>query len=96
MAKFPCVRRDLSLIVDDDVTWRQLADVIEAIDQPLRGAVDYVTSYRGEPIPAGRKSVTIRLTYGSDEGTLRGEQVEEQIAQILAAAKQQLNAELRQ
>ena len=93
--RFPTVRRDLSLIVDEPVSWQTLADAIAAVPQPTRVAADYVTTYRGAPVPAGRKSVTVTLTYRSAEGTLRSEQVDDQVAQIVAAMQKTLRAELR-
>ena len=93
--KFPPVRRDLSLIVDEAVTWEQLGGAIAAVDQPLRAAVDYITTFRGKPIPSGRKSVTVRLTYRSDAGTLRSEQVDQQVEQVVSRMKEKLSAKLR-
>ncbi len=93
--RFPAIRRDLSVIVDESVTWRQLSEAIAAVAQPMRVALDYVTTYRGKPIPDGRKSVTATLTYRWNEGTLRSEQVDEQVSQVVAALKQSLGAELR-
>ena len=75
--------------------WSRLQEVIDAVKQPLRSAVEYVTTYRGKPIPAGKQSVTVRLTYRSEEGTLRTEQVDEQVKQVVDAMKKQLAAELR-
>ena len=94
--KTPPVRRDLSLIVDEEVTWEQLSGALEAVEQPLRVGLEYVTTYRGDPIPPDRKSVTVTLTYRREGETLRGEQVDEQIQQILAAMKSAFGAELRQ
>jgi phenylalanyl-tRNA synthetase beta chain len=93
--KFPPVRRDLSIIVDDGVTWQELSDVISGLSQPLREALEYVTTYRGKPIPAGRKSVTVTLSFRAPDRTLRGEEVDEQIQQVLAALRGRFNAELR-
>ncbi|MDY6913897.1 MAG: phenylalanine--tRNA ligase subunit beta [Planctomycetota bacterium] len=93
--KFPPVRRDLSLIVDDGLTWRKLVDAVDSVAQPMRTAVDYVTTFRGKPIPHGRKSVTISLTYRSPDGTLRSEQVDEQVRAIVTAVRKKFNAELR-
>jgi phenylalanyl-tRNA synthetase beta chain len=95
VAKFPPVRRDLSLLVEESVTWAQLATAIDDVPQPLRSDVSYVTTYRGKQIPDDRKSVTLTLTYRSPEGTLRGEQVDDQVDQVVAALKQKLSAELR-
>ena len=95
LPRFPAMRRDLSLIVDNTVTWKQLADTIESVDQPLRVGLDYVTTYRGKPIAADKKSVTLTVTYRSPDGTLRSEQVDEQIAALVAAAKEAFSADLR-
>jgi len=93
--KYPAVRRDLSLIVDEAITWRQLMEVIDAVAQPMRVGVDYVTTYRGKPIGPGRKSFTVTLTYRSPDGTLRSEQVDAQLKQVIAMAEEKLSAELR-
>jgi phenylalanyl-tRNA synthetase beta chain len=93
--RFPAIRRDLSIIVDEPVTWQQLSGAIEAVDQPLREALEYVTTYRGEPIPNGRKSVTVTLSYRCDDRTLRGEEVDQQVEEVLAALRAALQAQLR-
>jgi phenylalanyl-tRNA synthetase beta chain len=95
LAKYPPVQRDLSVVVDESVTWNQLAEVIEAVPQPTRVSAEYVTTYRGKPIPRGRKSVTVALTYRSAAGTLRSEDVDEQVAEVVKAASKHLAAELR-
>ncbi len=95
IGRFPAVRRDLSLILAEDATWRRLARAIDSVAQPQRAAVEYVTTYRGKPIPPGKKSVTVTLTYQSDEGTLRSEDVDEQVSAVLAALAKDMSAELR-
>ena len=95
LPRFPAIRRDLSLIVSEATTWKQLAEAIQAVDQPLRVALDYVTTYRGKPIAADKKSVTAALTYRSPGGTLRSEQVDEQIEPVIQQTQATLGAELR-
>ena len=95
LPKFPAVRRDLSLIVDEAVTWQQFEQAIQAAVQPLRTAMEYVTTYRGKPIPDGKKSVTVTLTYRSDEATLRGEQIDDQMRQVTEALTAGLGADVR-
>jgi phenylalanyl-tRNA synthetase beta chain len=95
LPRFPAVRRDLSVIVDEPVTWQQLTEAVSGVDQPLREAVEYVTTYRGKPAPAGRKSVTLTLVYRCADRTLRGEEVDEQVEQVLAALRRAFRAELR-
>jgi len=57
--------------------------------------LDYVTTYRGKPVPPGRKSVTVALEYRSPDRTLRREEVDSQVEEILAALRKDLSAELR-
>ncbi|MCD6304019.1 MAG: hypothetical protein J7M21_03550, partial [Planctomycetes bacterium] len=95
LPKFPAVRRDLSVIVDEAVNWQRLSDAIAAVAQPLREAVEYVTTYRGRPIPPGRKSVTVTLVYRCGDRTLRGEEVDRQVDEVVSALREALGAELR-
>ena len=95
MPKFPAIQRDLSVIVDGEVTWQDLTDTVAEIDQPMRQATDYVTTYTGKQIGKGRKSVTFQLTYRSDETTLRSEQVDAEVDEIISALRKKFDAELR-
>ena len=95
LAKFPAVQRDLSVVVDEDVTWRQIEEVIAGEAQPMRVGLEYVTTYRGKPVPDGQKSVTMTLTYRSDQATLRSEQVDQQVEQVVSALTTKLKAQLR-
>jgi phenylalanyl-tRNA synthetase beta chain len=95
VSRFPAVKRDLSLVVDEAVTWAEIMEVLSAVAQPLRSEVEYVATYRGRPIKKGRKSVTLRLTYQRHEGTLRSEQVDQEVAELTEAFKKFLGAKLR-
>jgi phenylalanyl-tRNA synthetase beta chain len=91
----PAVRRDLSIIVDEPVTWQQLSQAIAGIDQPLRQSLAYVTTYRGKPVPSCRKSVTVALEYRAADRTLRREEVDALVEEIIAAMRKDFSAELR-
>ena len=95
LPRLPAVRRDLSIIVDEPVTWQQLSEAIAGIDQPLRQSLAYVTTYRGKPVPSGRKSVTVALEYRAADRTLRREEVDSQVEEIIAAMRKDFSAELR-
>jgi phenylalanyl-tRNA synthetase beta chain len=95
LPRLPAVRRDLSIIVDEPVTWQQLSQAIAGIDQPLRQSLAYVTTYRGKPVPPGRKSVTVALEYRAADRTLRREEVDAQVEEIVAAMRKDFSAELR-
>jgi phenylalanyl-tRNA synthetase beta chain len=55
----------------------------------------FVTVSRGKPVPAGRKSVTLRLVFRDPQRTLRHEEVDPQVATVLSRLTEDLGAELR-
>ena len=93
--RFPAVSRDLSLIVDEPVSWSQIVEVIEGCRLALLEKVDFAGLYRGKPVEEGKKSITVSLRFRDEDGTLRHETVDEFEKQILGAIKTQLKAELR-
>jgi phenylalanyl-tRNA synthetase beta chain len=95
LPKFPPVRRDLSVILPESTTWGEIAAAIEDVPQPLRTNLEYVTTYRGKPVPKGKKSLTLALEYRSTSATLTSEQVDEQVEQIVAKLAEKFSAELR-
>ena len=58
-------------------------------------ALPFVDEYRGKQIPAGKKSVTIRLTIGSSEKTLTSQEIESAANQVMKKLGKKLGAELR-
>lgn len=95
LPRFPEVRRDVSLVVAENVRYEPIEATIRAVRPPFLEQIEYVTSYRGKPLEAGTKSVTVTLVFRSPTTTLTGEQVEAAVQQVIAAAKEQLGATLR-
>ncbi len=95
LPRFPAVRRDLSLVVDEQVAWRALEEAIRSAGQGELEGLEYVGTYRGRQIPAGKKSVTVSLTYRSPTETLRHEQVDEMVRGVVEALGERVGAELR-
>lgn len=95
LPKFPAVRRDLSLIVTENVRFEQIEKLV--LDQKLADleATEYVTTYRGKPLEKGQKSVTFTLVFRSATTTLTAEGVEASVQKVVEAAKIQLSATLR-
>lgn len=95
LAKFPAVRRDLSLVVPQTTRFAAIRQVV--LDQKLELLEDleYVTTYRGKPLEKSQKSVTITLVFRSPTGTLTGGQVDSAVERVIAAAKDTLAATLR-
>ncbi|HEX4056377.1 MAG TPA: phenylalanine--tRNA ligase subunit beta [Tepidisphaeraceae bacterium] len=95
LPRFPAVRRDVSFIVPDNLRFEKIDSLIRALKLEFLESIDFVTTYRGKPLEAGSKSVTITLVYRSPDATLTSERVETSVQKVIEAAKQQLGAALR-
>ena len=97
LPKFPAVKRDLALIVDEELTCGQIQDV-------LMHSCKYVTDarlfdvYRGGQVPAGKKSMAFTLTFTPDNTTEKAftpETLDNFVKKILGNLKFKLGVELR-
>lgn len=94
-SRFPPVLRDLSIVVNEKVTWE---DVRRCVIESGMGILEDVTIfdiYRDERIGEGKKSMSFHLIMRSKDSTLRDEEVDSVIEKILLNLKEKLGAELR-
>ena len=89
LAKFPAVRRDLSLVMPERTRYEQLESIIHQLQLQWLETVEYVTTYRGKPLDKGVKSITITLVFRSSAETLTGEQVDASVQRVIEAAGRQ-------
>jgi phenylalanyl-tRNA synthetase beta chain len=95
LSKFPAIKRDLSLIVNEDVPW---ADIESAVNKKAPAELEelqFVDIFRGKSIPQGKKSVTLSLWFRDADGTLTHEAVDRFQADILKSLTESIGAELR-
>lgn len=92
---FPPIERDISALVPEQVSWEQVSGLMHGLKLTHLEAVDFVTTYRGKQIGAGRKSLTLRLRFRAADRTLTHEEVDAAAARAIAALKDKLSAEIR-
>jgi phenylalanyl-tRNA synthetase beta chain len=95
LPKYPAIRRDLSLVVDEQMRYEQVEQLVHGVRPELLEELEYVTTYKGKPLEKGTKSITITLVFRSSQGTLTGEQVEQSVQKVIDAARDKLKATLR-
>ncbi|WP_457574335.1 phenylalanine--tRNA ligase subunit beta [Desulfolithobacter sp.] len=76
LPKFPAVKRDIALVVPEEVKAGKLLEEIHAHKAELVEHADIFDVYRGKPIEPGMKSVALTVTYRSAEKTLDDETVD--------------------
>ena len=91
----PASERDLALIVSDDVSGAQVAEVLRREGGELLERVAVLDQYRGAAIGDGRRSVMFRLTFRHAERTLRDREVDEVERRLLRALERDLGVKRR-
>lgn len=93
--KYPSIRRDLALLVEDSVEFASVYDIVAVLAGNLLVDVSIFDIYRGEGVPAGMKSMAFAINLQHPERTLVDDEVNQLITNIVDSLKNKLNAELR-
>lgn len=93
--KYPSMKRDIALLVDEEVTIEKLENTIKGSSSELLKNTELFDIYRGEQVEAGKKSVAFSLTYRHDDRTLKDEEVDEAITKVIEALREETKAEIR-
>ena len=97
LPEFPMNDYDLSFLVDSMVKWEDVYATLmgKKSDDSLLRDVEFVDEYKGKQVPAGKKSVTIRLVIGSGDKTLTGAEIEAVANAAIKKLSKTLGAEIR-
>ena len=95
ITEYPMTDYDISLLLDGSVQWKDVVQTVGGIKSELLHGVSFVDEYRGKQVPAGKKSLTLRLSIGSKEKTLTSAEIEEVAAGVLRKIAERFGAELR-
>ncbi len=95
LPRYPSVRRDVSFIVPELARYQQIEQIIRDLALADMESLEYVTTYRGKPLAAGQKSVTLALVFRSPSATLTSEQVEPTMKQVVQRVTATLEAQVR-
>ena len=95
LPQLPAIERDVALVVDEGVLWRDLEASIRGAGVAELESVACASVYRGKPIREGRKCLAVRLRFRGRGATLTHEEADAFQARILKAAGAAVGAELR-
>jgi phenylalanyl-tRNA synthetase beta chain len=91
----PAVYEDLALIVDEETPAVQVAELIRQSGGKLLVDARLFDVYRGQPIPAGKKSLAYALTFQAPDRTLTDEDTKKLRQKVVARLERELGAVLR-
>lgn len=95
LPRFPAVKRDFSLLLDDGTSFAEVANAIRALNIPEIVSVEAGDLFRGKNVPAGKYSLMVRVTFQSREATFTDAQVAEFSSKIVSALESRAGAALR-
>jgi len=95
VAKYPQVRRDLSLLIDQQVTFDTLKGIAFKTDKKLIKEVGVFDVYVGDKLPKGKKSYALNFILQDEEQTLTDKQIENTMQKLIANLTVQAGAEIR-
>jgi len=95
LPRYPGIERDLSIVVDEAVTWRQVEQCVTDADPKMLEALEFLTIFRGKQIGKGKKSLSLRMLFRNPDATLRHEEIDPRVNTVVEKLKQGVGAELR-
>jgi len=95
VAKFPPVRRDLALLVDQTVQFAQIEKAAFDTDRKILKSVNLFDVYEGKNLPAGKKSYAVSFLLQDAEKTLNDKQIDNLMQRLIKTFETQLGAQLR-
>lgn len=96
LSKFPSIRRDISILVDETVTFGQITDCIRQVAPEILQEIRLFDVYTGKNIDFGRKSLALGLILQETSHNLTDEDAEGVMTRIINALSDKLNAQLRE
>ena len=93
--KYPEVKRDFALLLDDDITFNQIYQLSYKSEKKLLKEVNLFDVYTGKNLPQGKKSYAVSFTLQDAQRTLTDKQIDKIMDKLQNRFKEELGAELR-
>lgn len=95
ISKFPEVRRDLALVVKEEITFAQMEALAYQTEKKLLKKVSLFDVYTGDKLPERHKQYALSFILQDNEKTLTDKQIEAIMSKLLKTFEQKLEAKLR-
>lgn len=94
-SKFPEVRRDLSLLIDNSVSFEVLQKIAKQADNKILKSVNLFDVYEGEKLAKGKKSYALSFTMSDKSKTLTDKEVDKVMEKLITSFQDKAGAEIR-
>jgi phenylalanyl-tRNA synthetase beta chain len=76
LLKFPSVKRDLALLIDEKVTFKEIYNLSFQVERNLLKDVGLFDVYQGDKLPEGKKSYAVSFVLQDSNKTLKDAQID--------------------
>lgn len=95
VSKFPEVRRDLSLVLDKQVSFDQIRKLAEATEQRLLKEINVFDVYEGDKIESGKKAYAMSFILEDRDKTLNDKVIDKTMNKLMTRFEKELGAIIR-
>jgi phenylalanyl-tRNA synthetase beta chain len=93
--RFPEVRRDLSLVLDKQVTFDEIRALVVNTEKKLIKEIIAFDVYEGDKIPQGKKAYALGFTLLDENKTLTDEEIDKVMTRLMSAFEGKMGAVIR-
>jgi phenylalanyl-tRNA synthetase beta chain len=93
--KYPAVRRDLSMLINKEVTFEQLRRIANQSEQRLLKNIDIFDVYEGDKLPEGKKSYALSFILMDEEKTMQDQVIDGVMEKLIKSYEKEAGAEIR-
>lgn len=96
IAKYPKVRRDLSLVIDKSINYQAIEKIARTTEKKLLASMNVFDVYEGDKISSGKKSYSISFELQDQMQTLTDTQIDTTMQKLIQAFDKELGAVVRE
>jgi len=95
ISKFPEVKRDFSLLIDDHIPFSEIEKIAYKTEKKLLKQINLFDNYKGKGIPEGKKSYAVSFVLADINKTLNDKIIESTMNKLKNAFEKEIGAVLR-
>lgn len=95
LSKYPSIRRDITILVDENVNAAEIRSNIEQMKIACLQAVEVFSIYTGKGVPESKKSVSLGLILQEFSRTLTDKEIEQTVLLIISQLEKKVGAEIK-
>ena len=95
LSKFPSSRRDLSMILNDDISFESIKDLAFKLENKILLNVNLFDEYKGKNIEDNKKSFAVSFTFNDSKKTLTDKVIDKIMEKLTEKYKTELGAVIR-